>query len=108
MRESASSTSASIPSPSSKPGAGLDFEYKRAQLPCGISAIRNHLRFFDTIPLAVPMFCDCTGPKTRDMLSIMQDNHEVVCAFGAPKPPNVRAMLQADVAFTVDPDPLDD
>ncbi len=87
---------------------GLGFEYKRAMLPRGIREIRNHLRFFDTVPLQVPLYCDATPSATRAMLSIMQDNHEVVCAFGSARTANIRSVVQASVAVTVEPDPAED
>ena len=34
-------------------------------LPYGITGIRKHLKDVDTIPLQLPMFCDCTAETTR-------------------------------------------
>jgi hypothetical protein len=82
----------------------IDDAYVRARLPRGVDDIRRHLVTTDAIPLKVPMFCGARSVRTRSMLSVMQDNHEVVVALGSPlNHLNVRAMIQADIAIAAEP-----
>lgn len=82
----------------------LDDRSIRAQLPFGINSIRKHLLHVDPIPLHVSLFSHAQGFSTRAMLSILQDNHQVVVAVGSVlNHGNVRSFLQADLAIGVLP-----
>jgi hypothetical protein len=82
----------------------IDDAYHRARLPCGVDNIRKHLVTTDAIPLKVPMFCGARSVRTRSMVSVMQDNHEVVVGLGSPfNHSNVRALLQADISISAEP-----
>ncbi|CCW69683.1 unnamed protein product [Phytomonas sp. Hart1] len=76
----------------------------RAQLPFGIKSIRKHILHVDPIPLQVNLFSHAHGVATRAMLSILQDNHEVVIAVGSVfNHSNIRSFTQADLAVGVLP-----
>ncbi|CCW65694.1 unnamed protein product [Phytomonas sp. EM1] len=82
----------------------LDPHSIRAQLPFGIKSIRKHILHVDPIPLQVNLFSHAHGVATRAMLSILQDNHEVVIAVGSVfNHSNVRSFIQADLAIGVLP-----
>lgn len=82
----------------------LDDRSIRAQLPFGINSIRKHLLHVDPIPLHVSLFSHAQGFSTRAMLSILQDNHQVVVAVGSVfNHSNVRSFLQADLSIGVLP-----
>nr|CCC90530.1 conserved hypothetical protein [Trypanosoma congolense IL3000] len=82
----------------------LDAHSIRAQLPVGIKSIRRHIVHVDPIPLQVNMFSHAHGASTRAMLSILQDNHEVVAAVGSTfNDSNVRSYIQADLSIGVLP-----
>lgn len=82
----------------------LDDRSIRAQLPFGISSIRKHLLHVDPIPLHVSLFSHAQGFATRSMLSILQDNHQVVLAVGSVfNHGNVRSFVQADLSIGVLP-----
>eukprot|EP00796_Vickermania_ingenoplastis_P011108 gene11108-7734_t len=82
----------------------LDDRSIRAQLPFGITSIRKHLLHVDPIPLHVSLFSHAQGISTRSMLSILQDNHQVVIAVGSVfNHGNVRSFVQADLAVGVLP-----
>nr|CCC47980.1 conserved hypothetical protein, fragment [Trypanosoma vivax Y486] len=73
----------------------LDAYSIRAQLPVGIESIRRHIVHVDSIPLQVKMFSHAHHASTRAMLSILQDNHEVVVAIGSLfNHGNVRSFIQ--------------
>ena len=36
-------------------------------LPCGIEAVKKHIKEIDLIPLQVPMFCEVTEKATEQM-----------------------------------------
>lgn len=82
----------------------LDPHSIRAQLPFGITSIRKHILHVDPIPLQVSLFSHAHGVATRAMLSILQDNHEVVVAVGSVMDhSNVRRFVQADLSIGVLP-----
>lgn len=70
-----------------------------ARLPVGIDAIRKHLAEVDNVPLLVPLFTDCTESTTRQMISIQQENGEVVLVVGGPN--KGLCFEQADVSFVM-------
>ncbi|XP_074599520.1 transmembrane protein 94-like protein l(2)k05819 [Brevipalpus obovatus] len=76
----------------------------RAKLPKGIENIRPHLEEVDNVPLLVSLFTDCTPETTREMIKIMQENGEVVCAIGsAANISNMPIFLQADASIGIEP-----
>ncbi|RHW72552.1 hypothetical protein DPX39_050031500 [Trypanosoma brucei equiperdum] len=82
----------------------LDAHSIRAQLPVGIKSIRRHIVHVDSIPSQVNMFSHAHSASTRAMLSILQDNHEVVSAIGSTfNHSNVRSYIQADLSVGVLP-----
>lgn len=79
----------------------------KAKLPHGIPAIRSHLDNVDNVPLLVSLFTDSAAVSTREMISIMQDNGEVVCALGsAMGATNADLLSQADIAVAVENDTI--
>ncbi|KAG5508253.1 hypothetical protein JKF63_05509 [Porcisia hertigi] len=82
----------------------LDPHSIRAQLPFGIKSIRKHILHVDPIPLQVSLFSHALGVSKRSMLSVLQDNHEVVIAVGSVfNHSNVRSFVQADLSIGVLP-----
>ncbi|KAK7196223.1 hypothetical protein NESM_000557900 [Novymonas esmeraldas] len=82
----------------------LDPHSIRAQLPFGITSIRKHILHVDPIPLQVSLFSHALGVSKRAMLSVLQDNHEVVVAIGSVfNHGNVRSFVQADLSIGVLP-----
>lgn len=76
----------------------------RAKLPKGIKNIRPHLENVDNVPLLVSLFTDCTPSTTCEMISIMQDYGEVVCALGsAANMNNISTFLQSDISIAIEP-----
>ena len=82
----------------------LDPHSIRAQLPFGMKSIRKHILHVDPIPLQVSLFSHALGVSKRAMLSVLQDNHEVVVAVGSVfNHSNVRSFVQADLSIGVLP-----
>ena len=82
----------------------LDSRSIRAQLPYGIESIRKHILYVDPIPLQVSMYSHCKSVSSRAMISILQDNHEVVCSIGsATNHSNTRCVVQSDLAISAMP-----
>ena len=76
----------------------------RAKLPKGIDQIRPHIENVDNVPLLVSLFTDCSPTTTFQMISIMQENGEVVCVLGsAYNMDNMSTFLVADVSIGVEP-----
>jgi len=76
----------------------------RAKLPRGVENIRPHLEHVDNVPLLVPLFTDCTPEATKEMVTIMQENSEVVCVYGSSlNVTNIDIFLEADVSIGVMP-----
>jgi magnesium-transporting ATPase (P-type) len=57
--------------------------YIKAQLPKGVDKIRAHLKNVDNVPLLVPLFTDCTPEAVKEMMTIMQENGEIVLCMGS-------------------------
>lgn len=82
----------------------LDPHSIRAQLPFGIASIRKHIIYVDPIPLQVSLFSHSRGCAARSLLSVLQDNHEVVLAIGSLcNHSNTNAFVQADYSIGVVP-----
>ena len=78
----------------------------KSQLPCGVSAIREHIARVDNVPLLVSLFTDCSPPDVREMIRIYQENGESVMAMGSSlKVENSEAFMQADISVSLDPIP---
>ncbi|XP_059477239.1 transmembrane protein 94 isoform X2 [Neocloeon triangulifer] len=97
--------SLSVLTDSTEQSAPVNFDMSnRAKLPRGIENIRPHLRHIDNVPLLVSLFTDCTPMATREMLSIMQEHGEVVCAMGSSaNADNMPIFMQADASMAVEP-----
>ena len=84
-------------------GYWLSFS-NRAKLPRGIMNIRPHLENVDNVPLLVPLFTDSTPQAAREMISIMQENGEIVCCIGSClNVDNLEIFNQADVGVALQP-----
>ena len=78
-----------------------------SKLPCGVSAIRDHLRDVDDVPLLVSLFTDCERASSREMVRIYQENGEcVLCLASAYSADSVELCTQADLSMSLDPIPL--
>ncbi|KAJ2881922.1 hypothetical protein IWW38_005729, partial [Coemansia aciculifera] len=78
----------------------------KAQLPRGIASIRPHLRSVDDIPLQISLFAECTAATTREMITIFQENGDVVCCIGsALRDANTLTFAAADLAVGIEPIP---
>ena len=77
-----------------------------AKLPRGISRIRTHIAEQDTVPLRVPVFCDCTPESSAEMIKILQENGAVVlCVGSAIEVRNTPAFAQANISMSMQPEP---
>lgn len=82
----------------------LDLEDLKAKLPHGIQNIREHLKTVDDVPLLVSLFSDSTPVSTKEMIEVLQENHEVVCCVGSSiNINNSRSFNQANISIAVDP-----
>ena len=82
----------------------LDESDLRARLPHGIAGIREHIKMTDNVPLLVSLFSDATPESTSQMVSILQENHEVVCCVGSSiAVDNIPVLTQSNVCISVDP-----
>ncbi len=82
----------------------LDEADLRARLPHGIAGIREHIKNTDNVPLLVSLFSDATPESTSQMVSILQENHEVVCCVGSSIAfDNIPVLCQSNVCISVDP-----
>ncbi|KAG2377886.1 hypothetical protein C9374_008971 [Naegleria lovaniensis] len=82
----------------------LDLEDLKAKLPHGIENIRDHLKTVDDVPLLVSLFSDSTPVSTKEMIEVLQENHEVVCCVGSSiNINNSRSFNQANISVAVDP-----
>ncbi|XP_065338638.1 transmembrane protein 94 isoform X2 [Cloeon dipterum] len=97
--------SLSVLTDSTEQSAPVNFDMSnRAKLPRGIENIRPHLQHIDNVPLLVSLFTDCTPTAAREMLSIMQEHGEVVCAMGSSaNADNMNIFMQADASMAVEP-----
>ena len=82
----------------------LDVEDLKAKLPHGIENIREHLKYVDDVPLLVSLFSDSTPISSKQMIEVLQENHEVVCCVGSSiNINNSRSFNQANISIAVDP-----
>ncbi|TYZ67286.1 hypothetical protein PybrP1_007223 [[Pythium] brassicae (nom. inval.)] len=71
----------------------------KARLPHGVEAIKRHLEEVDNVPLLVSLYTDSSPETISEMISIFQDNNEVVMGVGASlKESNAALFAKADTA----------
>ncbi|GMF38492.1 unnamed protein product [Phytophthora fragariaefolia] len=74
----------------------------KARLPHGVEAIKRHLAEVDNVPLLVSLYTDSTPETIREMISIFQENHEVVMGVGSSlKESNAPLFSKADLAVAM-------
>ncbi|KAE8999949.1 hypothetical protein PF010_g15028 [Phytophthora fragariae] len=74
----------------------------KARLPHGVEAIKRHLAEVDNVPLLVSLYTDSTPETISDMISIFQENHEVVMGVGSSlKESNAPLFSKADLAVAM-------
>jgi hypothetical protein len=79
----------------------------KAQLPRGVSTIRDHIAKVDDVPLHVSLFAECTPDSIQEMIEIFQEHGEVVCCIGSSlNPDNIELYSTADISISIDPVPL--
>eukprot|EP01060_Flectonema_neradi_P004035 TRINITY_DN1266_c0_g1_i6.p1 TRINITY_DN1266_c0_g1~~TRINITY_DN1266_c0_g1_i6.p1 ORF type:complete len:1417 (+),score=259.61 TRINITY_DN1266_c0_g1_i6:185-4435(+) len=84
--------------------AATDWKNVKARLPVGINAIETHLTTTDNVPLLVPLFCDASPTATQQMISILQENDEVVACVGSClNHTNSLTFQQADLGISLVP-----
>jgi len=75
----------------------------KARLPHGTQAIRRHLEMVDNVPLLVSLYTDSTPDTIGEMISIFQENHEVVLGVGTSlKESNAPLFSKADLAIALE------
>ncbi|GMF12304.1 unnamed protein product [Phytophthora lilii] len=74
----------------------------KARLPHGVEAIKRHLAEVDNVPLLVSLYTDSTPETISEMISIFQENHEVVMGVGSSlKESNAPLFSKADLAVAM-------
>ncbi|KAG3240719.1 hypothetical protein PI124_g14387 [Phytophthora idaei] len=74
----------------------------KARLPHGVEAIKRHLDEVDNVPLLVSLYTDSTPDTISEMISIFQENHEVVMGVGSSlKESNAPLFWKADLAVAL-------
>ncbi|RLN55983.1 hypothetical protein BBP00_00008227 [Phytophthora kernoviae] len=74
----------------------------KARLPHGVEAIKRHLAEVDNVPLLVSLYTDSTPETISEMISIFQENHEVVMGVGSSlKESNAPLFSKADLAVAL-------
>ncbi|KAI9922405.1 hypothetical protein PsorP6_001536 [Peronosclerospora sorghi] len=77
----------------------------KARLPHGVEAIKRHLAEVDNVPLLVSLYTDSTPETISQMISIFQENHEVVMGVGSSlKESNAHLFSKADLAVALQGD----
>jgi magnesium-transporting ATPase (P-type) len=78
-----------------------------SKLPRGVSAIRQHLKSVDNVPLLVSLFAECDHDNMAEMIRIYKENGETVCVLGSSlRVDNIPIFTEADVAMSLDPLPF--
>ncbi|CAH8465192.1 unnamed protein product [Dicrocoelium dendriticum] len=76
----------------------------KSRLPCGIENIRPHLDHVDNVPLQVSLFTDCVPESTREMIAILREYGEIVCAVAnCYSIDSARLLAEGDVAIAARP-----
>ncbi|KAG7379218.1 hypothetical protein PHYPSEUDO_008869 [Phytophthora pseudosyringae] len=74
----------------------------KARLPHGVEAIKRHLAEVDNVPLLVSLYTDSTPETISEMISIFQENDEVVMGVGSSlKESNAPLFSKADLAVAL-------
>ncbi|KAH7470588.1 hypothetical protein PRIC2_001382 [Phytophthora ramorum] len=74
----------------------------KARLPHGVEAIKRHLAEVDNVPLLVSLYTDSTPETISEMVSIFQENDEVVMGVGSSlKESNAPLFSKADLAVAL-------
>ncbi|CAI5705684.1 unnamed protein product [Peronospora effusa] len=74
----------------------------KARLPHGVDDIKRHLEEVDNVPLLVSLYTDSTPETISEMISIFQENHEVVMGVGSSlKESNAPLFSKADLAVAL-------
>ncbi|KAG1705284.1 hypothetical protein DVH05_004215 [Phytophthora capsici] len=74
----------------------------KARLPHGVEAIKRHLAEVDNVPLLVSLYTDSTPETISEMISIFQENNEVVMGVGSSlKESNAPLFSKADLAVAM-------
>lgn len=77
----------------------------KARLPHGVEAIKRHLEEVDNVPLLVSLYTDSTPETISEMISIFQENNEVVMGVGSSlKESNAALFSKADTAVALQGD----
>merc|ERR1711988_493632 len=74
-----------------------------AKLPIGIQSIRYHIEHIDNVPLLVSMFTDCVRQDVQEMISVLQENGEVVAVLGSAFDDNALIFAQGDYSIAYEP-----
>jgi magnesium-transporting ATPase (P-type) len=74
----------------------------KARLPHGVEAIKRHLQDVDNVPLLVSLYTDSTTETISEMISIFQENDEVVMGVGSSlKASNAALFAKADISVAL-------
>jgi hypothetical protein len=74
----------------------------KARLPHGVEAIKRHLEEVDNVPLLVSLYTDSTTDTIGEMISIFQENDEVVMGVGSSlKASNAALFAKADISVAL-------
>lgn len=77
----------------------------KARLPHGVEAIKRHLNEVDNVPLLVSLYTDSTPETISEMISIFQENNEVVMGVGSSmKESNAPLFSKSDTAIALQSD----
>ncbi|DAZ96126.1 TPA: hypothetical protein N0F65_008705 [Lagenidium giganteum] len=75
----------------------------KARLPHGVDAIKRHLEEVDNVPLLVSLYTDSTPETISEMISIFQENNEVVLGVGSSlKESNAMLFSKADLSVALE------
>jgi hypothetical protein len=58
-------------------------DYWRQQMPCGVSAVRQHIAAVDDIPLRIPLFFSVSQEASAGMVEVLRENGHIVATVGS-------------------------
>nr|CCA15816.1 conserved hypothetical protein [Albugo laibachii Nc14] len=74
----------------------------KARLPHGVKAIKKHLKEVDNVPLLVSLYTDSTSETIDEMISVFQENNEVVLGIGSSlRESNASLFSRSDIAIAI-------
>ncbi|CCI46753.1 unnamed protein product [Albugo candida] len=74
----------------------------KARLPHGVKAIKKHLKEVDNVPLLVSLYTDSTSETIDEMISVFQENNEVVLGVGSSlRESNASLFSRSDIAIAI-------